>query len=176
MHADQIASLENNLVRLSQLMPDIPQAELLIVRLVRNLAQDLGMMLDHHVRPYGLGEGEFRVLSALYSQPAGTAHPGDLCSRTTQSPANMSRITDTLVEQQLITRLHSPDDRRKLVLSITAKGVELVRSAMPGLYGPLRQVCGHLSAADQQRMIGQLKECLLRIDALGSAAVTEGGS
>jgi DNA-binding MarR family transcriptional regulator len=156
MHADQIASLENNLARLSQLMPEVPTSELLLVRLVRNLAQDLGTMLDHHVRPHGLGEGEFRVLTALYSQPQGTAHPGDLCARTTQSPANMSRITDLLVEQALITRLHSPDDRRKLVLSITA---------MPGLFGPLRQVCGHLSAEEQQRMIAQLKECLLRIEA-----------
>jgi MarR family transcriptional repressor of emrRAB len=165
MHADQIASLENNLARLSQLMPEVPTSELLLVRLVRNLAQDLGTMLDHHVRPHGLGEGEFRVLTALYSQPQGTAHPGDLCARTTQSPANMSRITDLLVEQALITRLHSPDDRRKLVLSITEKGALLVRSAMPGLFGPLRQVCGHLSAEEQQRMIAQLKECLLRIEA-----------
>jgi len=173
MHADQIASLENNLARLGQLMPDMPQRELLLVRLVRNLAHDLGTMLDQKVRPHGLGEGEFRVLSALYSQPQGSAHPGDLCARTTQSPANMSRITDLLVDQGLITRLHSPDDRRKLVLSITAKGIDLVRRAMPELFEPLRQVCGHLSTQDQLRMIGQLKECLLRMES-ASAGVNPG--
>jgi MarR family transcriptional repressor of emrRAB len=165
MHAEQIASLEANLARMGQLMPEMPRRELLLVRLVRNLAHDLGLMLEHKVRPHGLGEGEFRVLTALYSQPQGTAHPGDLCARTTQSPANMSRITDTLVEQALITRLPSADDRRKLVLSITEKGTALVRAAMPELFGPLRHVCGHLTPDDQERMIAQLKECLVRVEA-----------
>jgi DNA-binding MarR family transcriptional regulator len=176
MHANQIASLENNLTRLSQLIPDLPTSELLLVRLVRNLAQDLGTMLEQQVRPHGLGEGEFRVLSALYSQPQGTAHPGDLCVRTTQSPANMSRITDALVEQALITRLHSPDDRRKLVLSITDKGVQLVRRVLPEMFAPLRHLCGHLSAQDQQRLIGQLKECLIRMEADSGGEGTEAGA
>ena len=176
MHADQIASLEDSLSRLGQLMPDMPGSELLLVRLVRNLAHNLGMMLDHQVRPHGLGEGEFRVLCSLYSQPQGTAHPGDLCAHSTQSPANMSRITDSLVEQALITRLHSPDDRRKLVLSITPRGIELVRLALPGLFGPLRHVCGHLSAEDQQRMIGQLKECLIRMEGINGHNPGEAGA
>ena len=176
MHAEQIASLEANLARLGQLLPDMPRRELLLVRLVRNLAQDIGLMLEHKVRPHGLGEGEFRVLAALYSQPQGTAHPGDLCVRTTQSPANMSRITDALFEQALITRLPSADDRRKLVLSITAKGTELVRRTMPELFGPLRHLCGHLSPEDQERMIGQLKECLIRMEAASGTLNPEHGT
>jgi len=80
---------------------------------------------------FGLAEAEFRVLTTLFSQPDGVAHPGDLCSRADQSPANMSRICDALVGRDLITRVLSDQDRRRMVLRITEQGEELVRELLP---------------------------------------------
>ncbi len=71
-------------------------------------------MLDHEIRPFGLAEAEFRVLTTLFSQPQGVAHPSDLCMRASQSPANMSRICDALVNRDLITRVLSLHDRRRM--------------------------------------------------------------
>jgi MarR family transcriptional repressor of emrRAB len=173
MVKQRIESIESNLARLGALMPGLPRNEVMIVRLVLFLAHDIGMMLEHRIRPFGLGEGEFRVLTALFSQPHGAAHPGDLCARASQSPANMSRITDALVESDLITRVPSERDRRKLVLRITEKGIALVHRALPVVCEPLRQLCDQHSAREQQRLIAELKELLIRLNAMTGSPAAE---
>src|ERR1700728_5480929 len=95
-------------------------------------------MLEQKIRPFGLAEAEFRVLTPLFSQPDGVAHPSDLCVRALQSPANMSRISDALVSRNLITRVLSVHDRRRMVLRITEEGEELVRRLLPKMFVPLR--------------------------------------
>jgi MarR family transcriptional repressor of emrRAB len=93
----------------------------------------------------------------LFSQPEGVAHPSDLCAKTSQSPANMSRISDALVARDLITRVSSLHDRRKMVLHITEQGEALVRDLLPRLYGPLKELLSDFAEDEQQRLIGQLK-------------------
>ena len=176
MMQQQLESMEANLARLGTLMPELPKNELLIVRLLLFLAHDLGTMLEQAIRPFGLGEGEFRVLTALFSQPQSTAHPGDLCLRALQKPANMSRITDALVERELITRVPSAEDRRKLVLRMTKKGVALVHRALPAVYARVRQLCGKASAKDQERMITELREMLIRLNAVNDALASGHGA
>jgi MarR family transcriptional regulator, negative regulator of the multidrug operon emrRAB len=169
MIKQKLESMEANLARLSVLMPQFPSNEVLIVRLVLFLAHDLGMLLEQVLRPFGLGEGEFRVLTALFSQPQSTAHPGDLCVRALQKPANMSRITDALVKRDLITRVPSAQDRRKLVLRITKKGVALVHRALPDVFAPVRQLCSKTPVKDQERMIAELRDMLIRLNAVNES-------
>jgi MarR family transcriptional regulator, negative regulator of the multidrug operon emrRAB len=169
----QLESMESNLARLSVMMPELPKHEVLFVRLVLFLAHELDAMLEQVIRPYGLGEGEFRVLTALFSQPQSTAHPGDLCARASQKPANMSRITDSLVKRELITRVPSAEDRRKLVLRITKKGVALVHRVLPAVWSPLRQLCSETSVKEQERMIADLRKLLIRLNGLNESLAAE---
>jgi len=121
-------------------------------------------MLEQRIRPFGLAEAEFRVLTTLFSQPEGVAHPSDLCVRTSQSPANMSRISDALVSRDLITRVLSSQDRRRMVLRITEHGEELVRRLLPQLHAPLKEMYGEFTDAELQRLIGQLKRLGVKLD------------
>src|SRR5271166_129430 len=165
--------VEASLQRLSGRLHDVPVSEVLLTRLVLFLAHDLSQMMDHHIRPFGLGEGEFRVLTALFSQPENTAHPTDLCVRSSQSPANMSRICDALVTRDLITRDLSAQDRRKMVLRITPKGDQLVRGLLPTMFGALRRVFGEFPADEQQQLIAQLKRLANRVDEVMANSVVE---
>jgi MarR family transcriptional repressor of emrRAB len=133
----------------------------------------MSAMLEHEIRPFGLTEVEFRVLTTLFSQPDGVAHPSELCSKTSQRPANMSRICDALVSRDLITRLSSLRDRRKMVLHITEQGEELVRRLLPTLYGPLRDMFKDFSDEDQQRLVGQLKNLIAKLEVAMSHHVPE---
>lgn len=145
-------------------LPDLPLDEVLILRLVLLLAHEFDSMLEAHTRPYGLGEGEFRVLAALFSQPAGSAHPTDLCQRASQSPANMSRISDALVRLELITREACESDRRRMVLKITERGEELVRSVLPPTFDHLRSLFGAHSSEERRELIELLKRLAVRFD------------
>jgi MarR family transcriptional repressor of emrRAB len=154
-------------------MPDLPTSCVLLSRLFQHLGRGMSAMLEHEIRPFGLNEAEFRVLTTLFSQPDGVAHPSDLCSKTSQSPANMSRISDALVSRDLITRLSSLRDRRKMVLRITEQGEELVRRLLPTLYGPLREMFKDFSDEDQQRLIVQLKNLSAKLEQALSHHVPE---
>jgi len=149
--------LEANLERLRTQMPDLPVTSVLLSRLLIYLGRGMASKLEQQIRPFGLAEADFRVLTALMSQPDGAAHPGELCSSTAQSAANMSRISDALVSRDLITRVLSQHDRRKMVLRITESGEELVRRLLPPLFVPLFEMFADFPEEEQRQLIAQLK-------------------
>jgi MarR family transcriptional regulator, negative regulator of the multidrug operon emrRAB len=160
----QYEKLEANLERLRARMPDLPKSTVLLTRLLLHIGRGMASMLEIRIRPFGLTEAEFRVLTTLFSQPEGCAHPSDLCAKTSQSPANMSRISDALVGRDLITRLSSLHDRRKMVLRISEQGEELVRGLLPTMFEPLREMFKDFSEEEQLQLIGQLKLLVTRLD------------
>jgi MarR family transcriptional repressor of emrRAB len=153
----QFDQLEANLRALSARMPDLPLTEILLCRLMLHMGREMAAMLEQQIRPFGLAEAEFRVLTTLFSQPDGVAHPSDLCSRAAQSPANMSRICDALVSRGLITRVLSAHDRRRMVLRITEQGEDLVRRLLPVMFVPLRRLFAEFPEAQQRDLILKLK-------------------
>jgi MarR family transcriptional repressor of emrRAB len=153
----QYRKLEANLARLQARMPNLPTSKILLTRLIMHLGRGMATMVEHEVRPFGLTEAEFRVLTTLFAQPEGTANPSDLCNKTSQSPANMSRICDGLVARDLISRVSSLRDRRKMVLRVTEQGEELVRRLLPSLCEPLERLFHEVSEAEQHALLGQLK-------------------
>jgi MarR family transcriptional repressor of emrRAB len=160
MNSDRHARLElleQSLRRLSVRMPEAPATTIMLSRVIVELGRQLSELLEHQLRPHGLAEAEFRVLSALFSQPDGAAHPSELCERTGQSPANMSRISDVLVSLDLISRVLSARDRRRMVLRMTAGGEDLVRRLLPPLFEPLKVMFQDFSEAEQIALVGQLK-------------------
>src|SRR5450759_985545 len=160
----QFEMLEASLRRLRARMPETPIAGIMLTRLLLNLGRGMAAMLEQQIRPFGLAEAEFRVLTALFSQPEGVAHPSDLCARASQSPANMSRISDALVSRDLITRVSSVQDRRRMVLRITEQGEALVRRLLPLLHAPLKEMFGEFSQAELQQLIVQLKRLGMKLD------------
>jgi DNA-binding MarR family transcriptional regulator len=76
----------------------------------------------------------------------------------------MSRISDALVGRDLITRLSSLHDRRKMVLRITEQGEELVRRLLPTMYGPLRELFKDFPENEQLNLIEQLKVLGMNLD------------
>src|SRR5450631_1055983 len=153
----QFDMMEASLGRLRARMPEAPMAQIMLTRLLLHIGRGMGGMLEQQIRPFGLAEAEFRVLTALFSQPEGVAHPSDLCARASQSPANMSRISDALVSRDLITRVLSVQDRRRMVLRITEQGEELVRRLLPTMCVPLRGMFAEFPEPELRQLISQLK-------------------
>src|SRR5271170_6030090 len=160
----QFDKLETNLRALGARIPDHPLHEVLLCRLIMHLGREMAANLEQKIRPFGLAEAEFRVLMTLFSQPEGVSHPSDLCAQSGQSPANMSRISDALVSRDLITRVLSAQDRRRMVLRITEQGEELVRRLLPKLSVPLRGVLAEFTEAEQRQLISQLKRMYVNLE------------
>src|SRR5450755_4214730 len=151
----QLELMEGNLQSLKQRMPDLPVSGILLCRLVLHIGREMAARFEQQIKPFGLAEAEFRVLTTLFSQPDGVAHPSDLCARASQSPANMSRISDALVSRGLITRVSSVHDRRRMVLRITEEGEAFVRDLLPKLHGPLRRMLRNFPESEQRQLAAQ---------------------
>ncbi|HKC17537.1 MAG TPA: hypothetical protein VKC11_12615, partial [Steroidobacteraceae bacterium] len=93
------------------------------------------------------------------------AHPGELCPGSGQSPANMSRITDTLVALDMITRDPSAEDRRRTILRITPRGVAFAREFVPAAFAPVRKLFASLSDAARSQLLASLGEIAAAYDA-----------
>jgi MarR family transcriptional repressor of emrRAB len=164
----QIELMEANLQNLKQRVPDLPVSGILLCRLVLHIGREMAARFEQQMKPFGLAEAEFRVLTTLFSQPEGVAHPSDLCARTSQSPANMSRISDALVARGLITRVSSVHDRRRMVLRITEEGEEFVRQLLPKLHQPLRRMLKDFPEIEQRQLADQLKRLAAELDQLST--------
>jgi MarR family transcriptional regulator, negative regulator of the multidrug operon emrRAB len=162
--ASQFELVEANLDNLRVRVPDLPVSGILLCRLLMHIGREMAAMFEQQIRPFGLAEAEFRVLTTLFSQPDGAAHPSDLCARASQSPANMSRISDALVSRGLITRVSSLHDRRRMVLRITEEGEVFVRQLLPKLFVPLREMLKDFPEAEQRQMTAQLKRLGVVLD------------
>jgi MarR family transcriptional repressor of emrRAB len=169
----QFALMEDYLQNLKRRVPDLPVSGILLCRLLLHIGREMAARFEQQLKPFGLAEAEFRVLTTLFSQPDGVAHPSDLCARASQSPANMSRISDALVSRGLITRVASVHDRRRMVLRITAEGEELVRQLLPILHVPLRRMLKVFSESEQRQLAAQLKRLGSELEQLSTPVVAE---
>jgi MarR family transcriptional regulator, negative regulator of the multidrug operon emrRAB len=165
----RLESLAASLERLRARVPSICVHRLMLSRLLIEAGRGISTLLERHVRPYGLAEAEFRVLSVLFSQPDGFAHPSELCARTGQSAANMSRISDALVQCDLITRGSSATDRRRMVLGITATGEALVRELLPLLLKPIDAMFDGFGDPDLEQLNRQIARVVDRLDRMVAA-------
>jgi MarR family transcriptional repressor of emrRAB len=172
----QIELIEANLENLKRRMPDLPVSGILLCRLVLHIGREMAARFEQQIKPFGLAEAEFRVLTTLFSQPEGVAHPSDLCARASQSPANMSRISDALVARGLITRVSSVHDRRRMVLRITEEGEEFVRQLLPKLHLPLRRMLKDFPEVEQRQLAAQLKRLAAELEQLNTPPVAEAAS
>lgn len=149
--------MEANLARLNNRIPGVPVESVVLSRLLIYLGRGMANLLEQEIRPFGLAETEFRILTILFSQPDGAAHPGDLCANTSQTPANMSRLSDSLVARNYITRELSEHDRRRMVLRITPQGEDLVQRLLPALFEGLGHLFRDFPLDEQRQLIDLLK-------------------
>ncbi len=136
----------------------------LLFRTLLLVGRALGTLADEAIRPSGLLEAEFRVLMQLFSQPQGVGHPGELCAGSSHSPANISRITDTLVARGLISRSASEQDRRRMNLRVTATGEELIRHFVPSAFQQIGSLFATLSDQSRAQLLAHLDEIAAAYD------------
>jgi DNA-binding MarR family transcriptional regulator len=77
----------------------------------------------------GLSAAQTFVLNAVDSAPGCSLN--DVAARTLTDRTSVAAIVDRLVDERYLTRVQSPDDRRRASLSITARGQRAIREAAP---------------------------------------------
>ena len=80
---------------------------------------------------YDLSSEQYNVLRILRGQKGKPANMCVIQERMISKSSNTTRLIDKLLIKEMVTRKECPDNRRKIEILITAKGLEILQKLDP---------------------------------------------
>lgn len=127
--------------------------------LVRRIDGALAHRLDVNLRAYGLTPAQLSALAQLDVEHPSALSGARLAERSGVTPQSMSAAIARLLERGLVSRRQSPEHGRRLDVTITASGAELLRTVQHETLATEAAVDFGLDDAE----LRQLKETLRRV-------------
>ncbi len=115
------------------------------------LQQKMGQLL----KPFDITEPQYNVLRILRGQHGEAMNLYEIQDRMIQKMSNVSRLIDKLVAKKLVTRKECKENRRRVDIAITQKGLDLLDSLDPYIE-PFFKVLNQNITKDEARQIGEL--------------------
>ena len=109
---------------------------------------------------FGLSTSLFNVLRILRGSHPAPLTCGEIGERTIARDPDVTRLVDQLCARGLVTRARSRADRRVVEVSITDKGLHLLRELDPHSLRMPRSLIGHVSAVKLRKLSALLAEVL----------------
>ena len=134
------------------------QEAMLAVR--RTAASLLGPWEKFLKTQFNLSTSLFNVLRILRGSHPTALTCGEIGARTIARDPDITRLVDQLRARGLVTRARSRKDRRVVEVSITSKGLDLLRELDPHAQRMPRALMGHVSAAKLRQLTALLSEVL----------------
>ena len=119
----------------------------------------------------GIDDTDFRILEVLLNKgplPVNTIGP-----KVHLTPGSISTAVDRLVERRLVSRVESPEDRRVRVVSLTAKGKELIGPIFRKHAAEIRRVFADTNPKELRALEATLKKIGKRAESLGTGVNTK---
>ncbi|WP_084957081.1 MarR family winged helix-turn-helix transcriptional regulator [Thermoactinospora rubra] len=145
--------------------PDLDVEPLQVLSRVSRLARHLDRARRAAFAQHGLEPWEFDVLTAL--RRAGKPYelsPGALLRATLVTSGTMTNRIDRLAQAGLVRRRPDPEDRRGVLVSLTAAGLDRVDAAFEDLLRRERELLAGLGPQEQRTLAGLLRTLLAPFD------------
>jgi DNA-binding MarR family transcriptional regulator len=82
--------------------------------------------LARGLKPFGLSIQQFNVLRILRGQQDNILNLNEITNRMIHKMSNTTRLVDKLIDKLLVKRVVCPENRRRVNISITDKGLNLL--------------------------------------------------
>lgn len=110
------------------------------------------------LKPFDVSGEQYNVLRILRGQKGKPANMSLLQERMIAKNSNTTRLIDKLLVKELVTRKVCPDNRRKIEVLITEKGMNLLSILDPKVIENENQFCQNLSKTEQTQLIQLLEK------------------
>ncbi|WLP53903.1 MarR family winged helix-turn-helix transcriptional regulator [Agrobacterium fabrum] len=141
--------------------PDLDVGPMGLLGRLHRLSTYLGREVEAVLMKHGLSSSAFDVLATL--RRAGSPYqlsPGDLLAMTMVSSGTMTNRIDQLEKAGLVERIHNPQDRRSVLISLTERGFAIVEEAVGAHVDNQHRLVAHLSEEERDTLDGLLKRFL----------------
>ncbi|KOS08149.1 MarR family transcriptional regulator [Flavobacterium akiainvivens] len=112
----------------------------------------LAESMNEVLKPFDLSAEQFNVLRILRGQKGCPANMGMIQERMIAKTSNTTRLVDKLLLKELVERKICPDNRRKMEISITQKGLELLKELDPQVEAHDNKYAGNLTPAELEQL------------------------
>jgi len=146
--------------------PDLDVQPLQVLSRVSRLARHLDRARRTAFAGHGLETWEFDVLSALRRQGSPyQLSPGALLRATLVTSGTMTNRIDRLAAAGLVLRQPDPQDKRGVLVTLTAEGRARVDAALADLLGREEALLARLDRGERELLAGLLRTLLAPFDA-----------
>jgi DNA-binding MarR family transcriptional regulator len=148
--------------------PDLDVSPLQVLSRISRLAKHLDRARRTAFAAHGLESWEFDVLSTLRRQgPPYQLSPGGLLRATLVTSGTMTNRIDRLAAAGLVRRHPDPQDKRGVLVALTAEGRGRVDATLADLLSREEMLLAGLEPAERQVLAGLLRLLLAPFDATG---------
>ncbi len=147
--------------RWSAIHPELGVGDLQVTARLARLGRHIGIREEEVFSRFGLNRGEVGLLSVLrISGPPHRLSPTRLRKGLMLSSAGVTSRVDRLERRGLLTRVADPDDRRGVIVELTAHGLELVDAAVAANVASDRQLLARLDPDEVATLEALLRKIL----------------
>ncbi|MBM3981487.1 MAG: MarR family transcriptional regulator [Planctomycetes bacterium] len=144
--------------------PDLDPSPLEVVGRVLVLAQHLERSVEGALDKHGLALGQFDILATLRRHgKKGGLTPTQLLESVVLSSGGMTARLDALADAGMICRKPNPDDRRMVVIELTAKGRRIIDNATRTRFKEANDSLPALDETELATLTGLLRKWLTQV-------------
>lgn len=122
---------------------------------------------DRFFQIYDFSNAKFNVLVILYKSENEEIYMSQIGDRMLLSNANITGLVDRLEEEAYVKRVRSIEDRRKIVVKITKKGIKCVEEIVEDYIVWSQNLMGTLTYQENKELIkllNKLQQGIIRIE------------
>lgn len=110
------------------------------------------------LKPYDLSGEQYNVLRILRGQKGNPANMCMIQERMVAKTSNTTRLVDKLLLKQLVTRNVCPDNRRKIEVLITQKGLDVLAELDPKVIEHENALTSNLNTKELEQLNNLLEK------------------
>lgn len=155
---------ENRITDFTSHRPDSPKREIILSRLYFHVFKLFNEKQNLDLSEFGLNSTSWFALIMIYSTRDNAINPCNLSYAMVSSRTNITRLSDELVEKGWVERHASDEDRRRILLSLTQAGRELVETVLPRQWHHYRELWSAFEPDELKQFESLLRKLLKRLD------------
>jgi len=129
----------------------------LIIKLLKSGAS-ISDHLTQAIKKGGVSLPQFNVLRIVRGQKGEPANLSTVQERMVNKMSNTSRLVDKLIEKDLVERKICEENRRKIELFITSKGLSLLKKLDPLIDNEEEKMTQNLTVKDRNQLMALLEK------------------
>ena len=111
------------------------------------------------LKPFDLSLEQFNVLRILRGQKGKAINLQDIQERMVSKMSNTTRLVDKLIKKKFVKRITCKENRRKVDISITTNGMDILKKIDPVIKGSEKKLTENLTQSE----LLQLNNLLIKL-------------